>query len=237
MEEVTSKSYDDRVTAQGLQFQINNYYEPKDEDAKRRIDEVMKALDPKDGEEICDIGCGVGTFAFHAAMEGSNTVGVDYSVKSVIAARNLGGMYNIKGRSSFAVADASNLPFKDYLFDKVVCADFVEHITLSQKESLLDEIGRILKKGGRAVIFTPNKIREDLGMLYRKARHLLFGDHVPGTDLHLGLTAKSEFESLLKRRAFKFRLFYKDVTRPFLARLPILKTFLALNLLWIVEKR
>lgn len=134
------------------------------------------------------------------------------------------------------MANVLALLFKDRFFDKVVFADFIGHITLEEKSVFLKEISRIVRPGGSAVIFTPNRIGERIGDYYWRIRHILFGDKVLVTELHYGLTARSEFEPLLKECGFSFKMFYKDITRPYLARLPLVKRFLALNLLWIAKK-
>jgi SAM-dependent methyltransferase len=133
------------------------------------------------------------------------------------------------------VADACHLPFSDRCFDTVVAADFMEHVTLKDKDAILKEIKRVLRINGTVVIFTPNGIREKIGDFYWKVRHFLFGDRIPGTELHFGLTNKFEFQRLLKSKGFRFRLHYHDVTRPYLARIPLIRAVLALNLLWIAD--
>ena len=89
MGKITSKDYDDRIVKQGLQFQIDRYYEPKDSSMRRRIKTLIEVISPKPGERILDIGCGVGTFAYRCASAGALSVGIDYSVESIKAARTL----------------------------------------------------------------------------------------------------------------------------------------------------
>ena len=48
------------------------------------------------------------------------------------------------------------MPLRSESFDLVVCADLVEHLYPDQFESMLDECFRVLKPGGRVVIWTPN---------------------------------------------------------------------------------
>jgi len=234
---ITSKDYDDRIISQGLSFQIDNYYEPKGVAEKRRINIVMEALNPKPGEIILDVGCGVGTFAFHSAKLGAKAFGIDYSPESIKAANALCVRFGITQNVSFVVGDAAQLPYKNEYFDKIVTADFIEHITLNEKEALVREMYRVLKPEGIAVVFTPNGIREKIGYYYWKARNLLFRDRIPTTELHYGLTHKSEFEKICRRHHFKLRLQYEDVTRPFLGKIPLLRNVLALDLLWKMKKK
>ena len=235
MADITSRDYDERVIAEGLDFLAAAYYQPKDASALRRIEIVAAAIDAKPSERVLDIGCGVGTFAYRCARAGAFSVGVDYSVESVKAARTLSFKYGTNGRSGFIAAEAGSLPLKGSYFDKVVSADFIEHITDADKERMLTEVRRVLKPGGEAVIFTPNGARENIGWVYRRVRHLITGEKIPSTDLHFGLTTRRRFEGLCKKLGFSYRLYYHDITRPYLARIPLLCRLLALNLLWVIK--
>ncbi|MCM8763263.1 MAG: class I SAM-dependent methyltransferase [Candidatus Omnitrophica bacterium] len=236
VKEITSEVYDSHIIEQGLQFQIDKYYEPKELPLKRRIKIILDAIAPKASEKILDIGCGVGTFAFHCARCGTNSVGIDYSLESIKVARQLSEKYGTSKNTKFIVGNANRLPFKDSYFDKVVAIDFIEHITFEDKEKLLREICRVLNLKGIAVIFTPNGIRERIGEIYWKIRSRITQEDIPTTDLHYGLVKRSEFESLLRKFNFSFEFKYADITRPYLSKIPILRNFLALELLWIIKK-
>lgn len=235
-ENITPEIYDKHIISQGLQFQIDKYYEPKEIALRRRIEIVLRAINPQPQEKILDIGCGAGTFAFHCAKRKALSIGIDYSKDSIKTAQILSERYGVSQNTKFIIANAFNLPFRDSSFDKIVAADFIEHITLEEKETLLGEIKRVLKPEGISIIFTPNIIREKLGEAYWKVRHLLFADKVPSNELHFGLITRFQFESLLKKHQFHFRFTYKDITRPYLAKIPFLRHFLSLNLLWIIKK-
>jgi len=234
--EINSKIYDENVLNEGLQVQIDNYYEPTIASQKRRIEIIIEKLAPGAGEHILDLGCGVGTFAYQSALKGANVYGIDYSYESIKVANTLAKRFNTLDRSFFLTGNALKLPYKDNIFDKIVCADFIEHITDSEKEILLKEIRRVLKMDGIAVIFTPNGIREDLGLLYSKLKNVLFKEKVKVSDLHYGLISRHKFEKMLERSGFTFSHFYNDTTRPYLANIPICNQMLALNLLWIIRK-
>lgn len=234
--EIDSKVYDGHILQQGLQFQIDNYYVPKEVNMKRRIELVLEAVNAKDSEKILDIGCGVGTFAFHTAQKGATSFGIDYSWESIKMAVKLVRKFNVAEKNHFLVGNTFILPFKDSFFDKVIAADFIEHITFEEKDKFLSEIYRVLKPKGLEIIFTPNGIREKIGEVYWKCRHLVFRDKIPTTDLHFGLTNKLQFEPLIRKYKFNFRLLYKDITRPYLAKIPLIRNFLSLNLLWILKK-
>jgi len=235
--DIDARAYDADVEREGLEYQVGHYYEPTDAAMARRIDVVARHIDLRPGERVLDIGCGVGTFAFHAAKKGARGIGVDFSRKSLEAARILTARYGLEDRTSFVAAEASALPFRNGAFDKVVAADFVEHITDRQKVKLMREMVRVLSDDGAIVVFTPNKIREDVGRWYRMARHCLLGEKMPQNVLHFGLTDRRSFERVLKDMGLSFDFFYYDMTRPFLAHWPLVRHILSLNLLWVIRKR
>jgi ubiquinone/menaquinone biosynthesis C-methylase UbiE len=203
---------------------------------KRRVEEVIKRLDPRPGERILDVGCGVGTFAYHSAKAGAIVSGIDYSQESIALAKKLTDRYQVGSRVNFVLGSAVKLPFDDCSFDKVVSSDFIEHILNKEKEQVFSEIKRVLKPGGTAVVFTPNAVREQIAVYYNWVRRLFFKEPIPFNELHIGLTGKDEFESILKAQGLVFKLEYVDTTRPYLAKIPLVRRFLALQLLWTVKK-
>lgn len=236
MIKITSKDYDQNVLKEGLQFQIDKFYEPKDELMKRRIGVIMDMVEFNNGGNVLDIGCGAGTFAFHCARHNLFSIGMDYSLESVKMAIALCDRFGVSDKAKFIVGNSVSFPFKACYFDQIIAADFMEHITQEEKKMFLKEAHRALKPGGKIIVFTPNGIREKIGELYWKLRNALFNDKLPHTDLHFGLTVKGEFEALLKNYGFTFNLRYRDAARPYLAAIPLLRNILALNLLWVIQK-
>src|SRR3989338_6054639 len=237
MVKITADNYDQNVLKEGPQFQVDKFYEPKDAYAQRRIRIVMEMIGLKTRKKVLDVGCGVGTFAFHCARRNLFSVGMDYSVESVKMAAALCDGFGVGGRAKFIVGNGARFPFKESCFDTKIAADFIEHITYEEKMGFLDEVCRVLKPAGEIIVFTPNGIRERIGEMYWKLRNVLFKDTIPHTDLHFGLTTKRKFEALLKDLNLAFSLRYRDVMRPYLAWLPLMRSFLALNLVWVIQKR
>jgi 2-polyprenyl-3-methyl-5-hydroxy-6-metoxy-1,4-benzoquinol methylase len=234
--DVTDESYDKNVLIEGEEFQVRNYYFPNTPEKQRRIEFVLSHLKPALGDKVLDLGCGVGTFAFHTAKAGAFSHGIDYSTESIKMARKLCARFKIEGSTEFRVGDVSRgLPYGDEFFDKIVCADFIEHIYHEDKVRILMEVRRVLKKGGVAVFYTPNQLREILGEVKGRLGNLL-GGSFRKNPLHLGLIYRKKFEAFMKAAGLKFNAFYFDEGRPYIARLPLLRRVLALNLLWRVSK-
>lgn len=231
LQPITSRDYDERIEALGINHAVKTYWEPEDEISKRRIDIILEAIEPREGEIIIDIGCGVGTFAYRIALKGANAVGIDYSPESIQVAKTLSEkMLDKDAKIKFIIADATGLPFENSSVDAIVSADFIEHIDDIQKEKFLDECLRVLKRHGRMIIFTPNKIRETIGSIVR----LLKGGE--GTRLHFGLTTRFSFENKLKKKGLTYKRKFVDIERPYLVNLPIFNELLALDILWVITK-
>lgn len=236
-ENVTPQDYDENIINQGLQFQIDNYYFPKDASMKYRIEIVLRHLNPAVNEKVLDLGCGVGTFAYQCAKKGAKAWGLDYSEESIKTAKNICGKYGVIENTRFIIHDISNeLPFNDAYFNKIIASDFIEHITREQKIAMLNEMKRVLKPEGIIIIFTPNKIREDIGAFKRKIQRL-FKIDAKETRLHFGLINRFKYEKMIKQAGLKYKRYFYDINNPFLSKIIILKELFALNLLWEIKKR
>lgn len=96
-----------------------------------------------------DLGCGFGEKTVSFQPFSSCLIGLDIRSECVRAVRNLG--------VQAIIADATSLPFRDEVFDRVVCFDLVEHVANSL--GLLNEVNRVLKKNAILLLTTPNAKR------------------------------------------------------------------------------
>ena len=104
-------------------------------------------LDIKKGERILDVGCGTGTTLVAANGLGAHPFGMDFSIKGLQKAK-----HKIDS-GSFVSGDAHLLPFKDNIFNAVICKDIMEH--LSNDDIALREVNSVLKKDSLVVIYAP----------------------------------------------------------------------------------
>jgi len=167
---------------------------------KRMGQTALDLLAPKGYEKIIDIGCGTGTLTIDAvkrlsAEKGGMAVGIDAAAKMIMLAKKKSdGIKNIQ----FDIFAAEALGYDDETFDLALSTFFFHHIDMELKIKALDEMWRVLKKGGRAVVvdvdtpvnlfgkicawsgyilFQQNEIKENIqGMLRDAMRRSKFED-------------------------------------------------------------
>lgn len=108
------------------------------------------ALEP--GERVLDLGCGAGLDSLIAAAAVGNSglvVGVDLAEEMVERARRAaadGGIGNVR----FERAEAEALPFDEGEFDAALVNGLLN--LCPDKSAVLQELWRVLRTGGRAVV-------------------------------------------------------------------------------------
>jgi ubiquinone/menaquinone biosynthesis C-methylase UbiE len=118
----------------------------RDSDALYRW--VIELLDLQPGQTLLDIGCGEGILLRHAEQRGVNSIGVDLSFAGAKMAKNL------LENKIIALGDGENLPFGNQSFDFATNIGGLEHFL--NPDLGLDEMRRILRPGGYALLILPN---------------------------------------------------------------------------------
>jgi len=129
-------------------------YLNKDRFSRYRLEMVFEIYSPEKGERILDLGCGVGTFALELARRGIDVVGLDYSQESIDICQRLADELNLK--ASFRLGEATDTGLESDSYDLIIAADLTEHLYPEVFRDFLAEAERLLKKGGRLLIWTPN---------------------------------------------------------------------------------
>jgi 2-polyprenyl-3-methyl-5-hydroxy-6-metoxy-1,4-benzoquinol methylase len=116
-----------------------------------RYNEVIKQLKGK--EDILDIACGTGFGSnLLASKINGNVIGGDLSSETIELCKNFWNASNL----SFQVMDGTQLKFEDNTFDVVVSFETIEHTTAFNE--MITEFKRVIKKGGKLFISTPNRL-------------------------------------------------------------------------------
>jgi ubiquinone/menaquinone biosynthesis C-methylase UbiE len=116
-----------------------------------------------EGQKILDVGCGLGGYIIALAKQGRECHGVDpLTVISLAKARKKAK--EEKAEIFLYRAIGEYLPYKDEMFDLVLCLSTLQHIS-SQKHTLR-EIRRVLKHDGRLLTSIPTT--RNIHTLFRK---------------------------------------------------------------------
>lgn len=157
------------------------------------FERYLFALDSiTEGDRVLDAACGTGYGSAILSEKAGTVYGLDIDRKVIDENRKAYEGYRIR----FSCLNAVNTGFSDGFFDAVVSFETIEHIR--DFNLFIDEIHRVLKKGGSLLLSTPNKSFSDA----------LFGySEKPFYKYH-----KREFETqelcrLLKRRFGKVEIF------------------------------
>lgn len=103
------------------------------------------------GEEILDVGCGIGGPARHLAERyGCRVTGIDLTAEFVRTATRLSERVGLGERVTFVAGDALDLPFPAASFDLV----WTQHaaMNIADRPRLYGEMHRVLKPGGRLAL-------------------------------------------------------------------------------------
>ena len=140
-------------------FAYNQFsYDGKRKLSKSIIDGIAEYIDLPDGAKALDVGCGSGALAItiakknpNASVIGCDRWGKEYKEFSKLLCKENAraeGVENVK----FQKGDATKLPFEDEIFDAVVSNYVYHNIPANDRQAILLESLRTLKKGGTFAI-------------------------------------------------------------------------------------
>lgn len=118
---------------------------------RRLIDTLAEMAAVAAGEEVVDIGCGMGGSTIRLAKQlGSHVTGVTLSPVQRHWAAASARLQGVGGRTRFLADDAETLFFADRSFDVVWSIECTEH--LADKPAFLERAAGWLRPGGRLAI-------------------------------------------------------------------------------------
>jgi len=119
----------------------------------RRAKIIFENLDLKGRKEVLEVGCGRGFYLKTLKTVWPDLVitGVDVNQNYLDVARGYLGDLGV----GLIRGDATDLPFTDNSFDRIIATEVLEHIPDDQK--VVSEMYRVLKPGGIAMVTVPNK--------------------------------------------------------------------------------
>jgi len=110
----------------------------------------------KKHQKILDLACGYGRLTIPLAKLGYNIEGIDLAPNFIKDAKAQAKKKNLK--INFKVGNMLDLPYRNEFFDAIFCiwSSFNHLLTLKDQVKGLNEILRILKKDGFAIIDMPS---------------------------------------------------------------------------------
>jgi SAM-dependent methyltransferase len=114
---------------------------------KRRLGMILLAAGDRVRGQILENGCGVGMYVEHLTPLGGQIFGLEYDFeRTAEAALRSPRILNAAGEY---------LPYPDSSFDLILSHEVLEHV--ADDRQAVAEMARVLKPGGRAIIFVPNR--------------------------------------------------------------------------------
>jgi ubiquinone/menaquinone biosynthesis C-methylase UbiE len=113
----------------------------------KATDELIDLCEIKRGTYVLDVGCGVGMTDTYLAKEyGAKVTGIDINSGMLSSADEYSEEDEVEADTTFLVADAVNLPFRDECFDSVICESVL--VFVLDKRKALSEFIRVTKHRG-----------------------------------------------------------------------------------------
>jgi len=229
--------YGRRVTSG--EIDTTQYYNDPHEIEINKAKTIISRLFTDHYERVLDVGCSLGFYSFMFANKQRFVVGTDYELHSLRTATKQQQFRkkHIKYRPCFVNADALHLPFKEKKFDVISNVDFIEHIIHQHQPSIIKEMHRILKDGGKIYTYTPNYVRLRMEYYINKIRYALKGQHFSwqedrpykdnpdlqnhqDTLLHVGLLSFDQVKKLFIQEGFVVdTVLYSEYSIPFFTSL------------------
>jgi len=114
---------------------------------ERRLAMIVEAAGDRLHGSVLENGCGVGMYVQHLAALGGRVIGLEYDFERATEAR--------RGAAEIITAAGEGLPFPSDSFDLALSHEVLEHV--QDDRQAVVEMVRVLRPGGRAVIFVPNR--------------------------------------------------------------------------------
>lgn len=117
----------------------------------RRLEMILAAAGSRVRGAVLEDGCGVGMYVERLQALGGRVIGLEIELPRLVDAAGRLGTQN----DTYVCAAGEGLPFASSQFDLVLSHEVLEHVR--DDRAAVCEIVRVLKPGGRLVLFCPNR--------------------------------------------------------------------------------
>ncbi len=125
---------------------------------ERRV-ALMERYVSFEGQQVLDLGCGLGEYVRAFARRGSQAVGSDVAMDRLAEARQRVAddtSADTSGVRGFFGAAGEFLPIRDASMDVIVLNEVIEHV--QDDQATMREIARVLRPGGTCILYAPNRL-------------------------------------------------------------------------------
>lgn len=206
----------------------------------RRLDVVSRILSKFSQKLVLDVGTADGEIPVKLIKSGkfdSKILGIDISRDLIYLAKKITKKYNLTERVQYIIADSEYLPFRDAIFNSIICTAVLEH--LFNLQNSINEMSRACKEKKFIIITIPNFMYHNL-LRFLAVLRLRYRDSVRDAKIKIEKLEEILSENKLNtifRSNFVLPLpNFLNFVEKFLARLQIKGFHLLLNQLLICKK-
>ncbi|MGH7772395.1 MAG: methyltransferase domain-containing protein [Candidatus Binatia bacterium] len=157
---------------------------------RRRRISVYKAVVGQGHGQILELGCGSGDLTYALADHANKIVGIDIALENLELAKMRRHRRPIAKdqapKITFIQMSAVNLGFTSETFDYAVSTSMIEHLHPDDVQPHLREVWRVLKPGGRYLVWCPNRL-----------------GHHKDLDVHLSMHSMGEWIKRMRISGFR----------------------------------
>lgn len=168
---------------------------------RRRVRTIFEWVEPRKGDLVLDIPCGRGFYLkMFRHASGCRLVGADLEASFL---KKAASSVPLDSATALSRADLQNLPFRDEVFDAIICSEGLEHI--EDDLAGMRELTRIAKPGATIVVTVPNANYPFWWDPINRTLEKLFGRHIQNGPLagiwanHLRLYRAEELRRLIEQ--------------------------------------
>lgn len=163
--------------------------------------------------KVIDVGCGEGFYSIYLASKGFDVLGIDLSEKAIVYAKENAAKRGVNVRFlAIHIEDLKNLK-ENFVF--VFEWALLHHIMPKQRGKYVEDINRVLNKGGKYLSVCFNEQSPDFGKPGKKYREVPPGARMPaGAKLYF--SSMDELKELFNPhfRIIESKLIEWTITKP-----------------------